>query len=79
MELSVHCLMEKEIIVACSGKKLGFPKDFILDCECGRITAIVVCRKGFSLFRQGDLRIPWCDVERVGEDVIWICKEPACV
>lgn len=78
MELSLECLKEKEVIVSCSGRKLGFPKDFIIDCQCGKIDAIVLCNKGFALFHREDLRIPWCDVERIGEDVIWVCREPIC-
>ena len=78
MELSIECLKEKEVIVSCSGRKLGFPKDFILNCECGRIDAIVLGCKGFGLFRKEDNRIPWCDVERIGEDVIWVSREPVC-
>lgn len=78
MELSLECLKEKEVIVTCSGKKLGFPKDFIISCDCGKIEAIVLCRRGLSLFHRDDVRIPWCDVERIGEDIIWVCKEPIC-
>ena len=76
MELSLDCLREKEVIVSCSGKKLGFPKDLIIDCACGRIEALILCGGGFALFRREDRRIPWCDVERIGEDVILFCKEP---
>ncbi len=76
MELSLDCLREKEVIVSCSGKKLGFPKDLIIDCSCGKIEALILCTAGFGLFRREGARIPWCDVERIGEDVIWICREP---
>jgi len=76
MEFSFECLKEKEVIVVCSGRKLGYPRDLILDCECGKIEALVLCNRGFSLFQKNELRIPWCDVERIGEDVIWICREP---
>lgn len=78
MELSLECIKEKEVIVSCSGRKLGFPKDFIIDCSCGKIDAIVLCGRGHGLFHREDTRIPWCDVERIGEDVIWVCKEPVC-
>lgn len=76
MDLSFDCLKEKEVIVSCSGRKLGFPKDFIISCDCGKLEAIVLCSRG--LFRRDEVRIPWCDVERIGEDVIWVCKEPVC-
>lgn len=75
MELTWECLREKEVIVACSGKKLGYPKDILFDCSCGKIKALLLCQKGFSLLHKEDRRIEWCDVERVGEDVIWVCRE----
>ena len=78
MELSLEALKEKEVIVACSGRKLGFPKDVIICCDSGRVEALVLCSKGFALFHREDTRIPRCDVERIGEDVIWVCREPVC-
>ncbi len=76
VELSTECLKEKEVIVSCTGKKLGFPKDFIIGCDCGQIEALVLCGRG--LFHRNEARIPWCDVEKIGEDIIWVCKEPPC-
>ncbi len=78
MELTFECLKEKEVIVACSGKKLGYPKDFIIRCDCGQIESLILCRRG-GFFHRGDLRVPWCDVERIGDDVIWVRREPACL
>ncbi len=76
MELSWECLQEKEVIVVSTGKKLGYPKDIIIDCSCGKIEALLLCRRGF--FQKDQVRIPWCDVERIGEDVIWVCRGPKC-
>ena len=78
MEISWDNLREKEVIVVSSGRKLGFPKDIIIDCSCGKIEALLLCRQGGFLFQKEHQRIPWCDVERIGEDVIWICREPKC-
>lgn len=75
MELTFEDLTSKEVVVSCSGRKLGFPKDLIIT-DCGRVEALVLCGKGFSFFQKGQLRIPWCDVERIGEDIIWVAHEP---
>ena len=75
MEISFECLKDKEVIVACSGKKLGYPKDLLIDCSCGKICALVLCGRGFSLFGKSNRRIPWCEVERIGEDVIWVSRD----
>lgn len=78
MELSWECLKEKEVIVVSTGRKLGYPKDLIIDCSCGRVEALILCGRGGFFFQKEQLRIPWCDVERIGEDVLWICREPKC-
>lgn len=75
MEISFECLKNKEVIVACSGKKLGYPKDLLIDCACGKISALVLCAKGLGLFGKGNRRVPWCEVERIGEDVIWVGRD----
>lgn len=75
MEISFECLKNKEVIVACSGKKLGYPKDLLIDCACGKISALVLCAKGLGLFGKGNRRVPWCEVERIGEDIIWVGRD----
>ena len=75
MEYSTEELKQKEVIALCSGKKLGYPSDFLISCDCGRIEALLLCSKG--LFRKEELRVPWCDIERIGEDVIWIKRDPS--
>lgn len=72
MEITLECLMGKEVVDCRCGKKLGYPKDLIFDCECGRIEALVLCKKGLALFQKDPPCIPWCKVERIGEDVIWV-------
>ena len=76
MEISFECLRCKEVIVSCNGRKLGYPQDLILGCECGQVEALILCRKGFPFFHKDGQRIPWCEVERIGEDVIWVAHEP---
>lgn len=75
MEYSVENLKQKEVISLCSGKKFGYPTDFLISCDCGKIEALLLCGKGF--FRREELRIPWCDIERIGEDVIWVKRDPS--
>ena len=67
-------LCKKEVICDGDGKKLGYPSDVELD-KCGSIQHLIVpCRGGLWLFSsRGHIRIPWCDVIRIGIDVIWVC------
>ena len=70
-------LCKKEVISARCGKKLGFPKDVLIDCKSGQICELLIpCKSALSLF-SGDnfIRVPWCDVDRIGEDVIWVCGD----
>ncbi|MBP3480418.1 MAG: YlmC/YmxH family sporulation protein [Clostridia bacterium] len=68
-------LFKKELICIEDGRKLGYPTDVQIDCRCGQIVNLIVPAKGtFSFFGGKDcIKIPWCDVERIGEDVIWVC------
>lgn len=69
---SVCQLKNKEVINVCDGTRLGFVADVELDLDCGSVVAILV--PGDSrLFNFGKcqlLRILWCDIERIGDDVI---------
>ncbi len=68
-------LFKKEIICMEDGRKLGYPTDVQIDCRCGQVLNFIVpCRGAFPFFGGKDcVKIPWCDVERIGEDVIWVC------
>ena len=68
-------LCKKEIICIDTGKILGCPSDVEIDCRCGQILYLTVPQKGvFSLLGGKEcIKIPWCDVDRIGEDVIWVC------
>ena len=68
-------LRQKEVINICDGKRLGLSCDFDMDPCDGRICAIIVpgVVRSFSFFR-GDrcYIIPWCDIKKIGEDVILV-------
>ena len=74
MDIYFSELLKKEVISLTCGKKYGCPRDIELDCKCGNpISLIMPCRSAFSLFSgSGTYSIPWCDIERIGQDVIWI-------
>ena len=71
----------KEVINICDGARLGFVCDVEFDICTGHITAIIVpgpC-KYFGLFgRMDDFVIRWCDIDKIGEDIIlvnFVCPE----
>ena len=67
-------LRNKEVINLCDGAKMGCPTDFEFDACDGRITAIVVTGQGgfFGFGSSGDVIIPWCKIECIGEDAILV-------
>lgn len=71
---SVCDLKNKEVINLCDGTRLGFVTDVELDLDCGRAVALIVpeCTKLFDFGKGGFVRILWCDIERIGDDVILV-------
>lgn len=68
-------LRELQVINLCGGECLGYPCDFEIDLDDGRILALTVTKsgKGFSLFAEKEeYLIPWCRIECVGEDAILV-------
>lgn len=66
-------LQSKDIINIANGKKIGVLIDVVIDCKCGKILALVIDESSriTSIFTQSDeLEIPWCNIIKIGEDVI---------
>ncbi len=69
----------KEVINLNDGRKLGSICDVEIDICSGNICAIAVpLRENFFSFSRAEtLRVAWCDVEKIGEDIIFIrCNLP---
>ena len=72
------CEMRKlEVINVCTGKRLGFVVDIEFDLCNGNITAILVPKKTeigdlFSKKANRYIKIPWCCIERIGDDIILV-------
>lgn len=68
-------LRQKEVINAKDCRRLGCVGDVELDMEKGCVVAIIVpgpgCFCGF-LGRDKEFVIPFCDIKKVGEDIILV-------
>ena len=64
---------KKEVIDGCSGDRLGFPDDVVIE-SCGTVLFITLAKSGFCLpFGKSEPRkIPWKCIERITEDTIWV-------
>ena len=66
---------QKEVISITEGKRMGFVSDVEIDFERGVIEAIIIPgpSRFFGLFGAAeDLRIPWSDIYKIGEDLILV-------
>ena len=74
---SVDELKEKEVINVCDGRKLGYICDLTVDTSTGRIISIIVPgdMKVFSFKKPDLISIPWCNIERIGDDTILVRPE----
>ena len=71
---SIDRLKEKEVINVCDGRRLGYICDLMIDVCCGQILSILVPgdMRVFSFKRPELICIPWCNIERIGDDTILV-------
>ena len=72
-KISTAELKEREVINLCGGERLGYPCEFEIDLDDGRIIAFTVENGGMALFgKKQEYLIPWCKIECIGEDAILV-------
>lgn len=65
----------REVINVCTGDRMGFVSDVLLDLCCGQAQALLVPGKAkyLGLFGRGeDCVIPWGAIRSIGEDLILV-------
>ena len=74
MEYTFCELKCKDVINIIDGRRLGRMVDMVFDASRGKICGIVVPgEKSFWFFKPNeDIFIPWCNILRIGEDVILV-------
>ncbi len=75
MSAKISDLQERQIVNIADGKCLGNVKDIELNLNRGVIQALVLPGPGGIrgiLQNQGELRVPWQNVVRIGVDVVLI-------
>ena len=79
MELELHsinAMRNMEIIDIVTGAKLGFIKDFKIDCEENTVISLILPGEIKSWFgKEGEKEIPWDNIVKIGTDVILIKSE----
>ena len=72
----LHC---KEVICMADGRRLGFIEDVIIQLPKGEVSAIVVpgpCKLGGLAGPRDDFVIPWCNICRIGPDIVLVDIKP---
>lgn len=79
-ERTTYCeLRQKEVINVCDGARLGAICDLELDICAGTILALIVPgpARCFGLLHSAEeLVIPFCQIKKIGEDVILVEIHP---
>lgn len=70
---SIQNLKTMEVIDVSSGARIGYIKDFKIDCENRKIISILIPSSSVSWFgKNNDIEIPWGKVNKVGLDIILV-------
>lgn len=70
---------DKEVVNVCDGRKLGCISEIEFDVCEGKITAIIIYgKKGMFGKGEADIIIPWCKIEKIGDDIILVNAEGCC-
>ena len=74
---SLNAMRSMEIIDVSTGRKLGFIKDFKVDCEENKIISLILpstTMKSWFL-KDDEIEVRWNDIVKVGVDVILVKSE----
>ncbi|MDO5516469.1 MAG: YlmC/YmxH family sporulation protein [Clostridium sp.] len=78
MELELHSLnamRNMEVIDIETGSKIGFIKDFKIDCSTNKILSLILPGEIKSWFgKEEEVEILWKDIVKIGSDVILVRK-----
>lgn len=73
---AINSLRVMEIIDINSGSKLGFIKDFKVDCNEYKVVSIIIPSEKSGWFsKKNDIEIPWNKIRKIGIDVILVDGE----
>ena len=74
MEISFRELTKKAVVDVSSGVRLGYVCDMTFDFKKGCVGGFVIPVKG--VFKKEELFVPLKNVEKIGEDVVFVTLPP---
>ena len=79
MELELHslnALRNMEVIDILTGTKMGFIKDFKIDCNENKIVSLILPGEIKTWFaKEEETEILWNDIIKIGRDVILVSSK----
>lgn len=70
---SINSIRAMEVIDIERGAKIGFARDFKIDCESSTIESILIpVQKGSWFGKMEFIEVPWKDIIKIGDDVILV-------
>jgi len=73
---AINSLKTMEIIDINTGTKLGYIKDFKVNCEEYKLEAIILPTQKSGWFSKNeDIELPWEKIKKIGVDVILVDGE----
>lgn len=79
MELELHSLnaiRNMEVIDILTGTKIGFVKDFKIDCNENKIVSLILPGEIKTWFaKEEETEILWNDIIKIGRDVILVSSK----
>ena len=73
---AINSLKTMEIIDINTGTKLGYIKDFKVNCEEYKLEAIILPTQKSGWFSKNeDIELPWKKIKKIGVDVILVDGE----
>lgn len=74
---SLNAMRSMEIVDVSTGRKLGFIKDFKVDCEENKIVSLILPGTNMKswFLKDDEIEILWNDIIKVGIDVILVKSE----
>jgi YlmC/YmxH family sporulation protein len=79
MELELHSLnaiRNMEVIDILTGTKIGFIKDFKIDCNENKIVSLILPGEIKTWFaKEDETEILWKDIIKIGRDVILVSSK----
>ena len=72
---------QKEVINVLDGRSLGCIVDMEVDAVTGKICSLILPgqTKLCNIFKSQSYVIPWCNICKIGEDVILVEIDSSCV